>query len=486
MTPEVIAQTRFGYGFDKVGTVPNAARAWLLHQLNTYEPMPPEVALRLESQDEIGQMHRKFRILRQESRAAMAKIEKRSSALRPLMPNRPPLPVQTSSSIEYRKMIVEARGLLAKDIALRVKLAATSPTPMMERLVHFWSNHFSVSTGQRGTEIEVGPHEFGAIRPHVLGQFSDMLKAAVLHPAMLVYLDQIRSIGPNSSNQQRRASRGGNQRPRRGANENLAREILELHTLGVNAGYSQADVTEFAFALTGWTLSGLTGAAREVEHQLNGAAFDGSAHEPGERRLLGRTYPESGIGQAIAILDDLARHPATARFIATKFARHFAGDTPPPALVEKLEADFVRTDGDLASLTRTLIEAPEPWQTKPLKFITPFEWLIATMRLVGVGAFDERRIHAALTRLDHMPWRAPSPAGYDDVAGIWAGPDALMRRVEFANWVARDAPANEILEDAEMAIFKALSSNTRMQLARAESSRQALVLLLISPEMMRR
>lgn len=485
MTPATIAQTRFGYGFSNAARAPNQGRAWLLHQLANYEPLPPEVARRLERHREIGQMHQKLRMLRQETKAAMVKTQTRNSTSMQLMSNRMPPPARTPGSIEYRKMIVEARGHLEQDIVLRVKLAATSPTPMMERLVHFWSNHFSVSTGKRGTEIEAGPHEFGAIRPHVLGRFSDLLKAAVLHPAMLVYLDQFRSIGPNSPIEQRRASRKGHQRPRRGINENLAREVLELHTLGVKAGYTQADVTEFALALTGWTLSGFTGAGAQLKHQPNGAAFDESIHEPGDRRLLGRTYPASGSGQATTILDDLARHPATARHIATKFARHFAGDVPPTALVTKLEADFLRTGGDLASLTRTLIEAPEPWQAEPLKFVTPFEWLIATMRLVGVDGFDEKRIRTALARLDHTPWRAPSPAGYDDVAGSWAGPDAIMRRVELANWVARDAPADDILGSAE-ATIETLGTNTRMQLARAESSRQALVLLLVSPEMMRR
>jgi uncharacterized protein (DUF1800 family) len=485
MTPATIAQTRFGYGFGNRDRAPSSGRAWLFHQISHYEPLPPEVALRLERHSEIGQLHQRFRMLRQESKAAMAKPAERSSDFMSPMPNRAPPPAQTSSAMAYRNAIVEARSHLEQDIALRVRIAANSPTPMMERLVHFWSNHFSVSSGKRGTEIEVGPHEFGAIRPHILGRFSDMLKAAVLHPAMLVYLDQFRSIGPNSPIEQRRAARGVHERPRRGINENLAREVLELHTLGVKAGYTQADVTEFALALTGWTLSGFTGAGGHVENQPNGAAFDVSVHEPGDRRLLGRAYRASGSGQAIAILDDLARHPATARHIATKFARHFAGDTPPPALVTKLEADFLRSGGDLASLTRTLIEAPEPWQAEPLKFVTPFEWLIATMRLVGVDQFDEKRIRTALARLDHVPWRAPSPAGYDDVAGIWAAPDALMRRVELANWVARDAPADDILGSAE-ATIQTLGTTTRMQLARAESSRQALVLLLVSPEMMRR
>jgi uncharacterized protein (DUF1800 family) len=202
--------------------------------------------------------------------------------------------------------------------------------------------------------------------------------------------------------------------------------------------------------------------------------------------VLGRSYAASGPEQAAAILDDLAAHPSTARFIATKLARHFAGDTPPPALVARLESDFLRTGGDLSSLTRTLIAAPEAWTPAPVKFRTPFEWFIAVARLSGVQALEQRRIVGALTQLGQVPWRAPSPAGYDDVAGSWAGPDALFRRVELAEQVARNAPVDDVLTRAQTAFPGALSDATRTQLARAESGQQAYALLLVSPEMMRR
>ncbi|HSF13783.1 MAG TPA: DUF1800 family protein, partial [Erythrobacter sp.] len=186
------------------------------------------------------------------------------------------------------------------------------------------------------------------------------------------------------------------------------------------------------------------------------------------------------------ILRDLAVHPSTAKFIATKLARHFAGDTPPPALVARLEADFLATGGDLASLTRTLIEAPEVWAPAPLKFRTPFEWLVACLRLTGAPELPPRRIVAALTQLGHVPWRAPSPAGYDDIAASWAGPDALLKRVELAGQLARDASIEDVTARAEAAFPGALSDSTRTQLARAESGKQALALLLVSPEMLRR
>jgi len=387
---------------------------------------------------------------------------------------------------EYREKLIDARRVLADDIGVRVNTTLASPAPMVERLVHFWSNHFSVSVGKPGTQFEAGPHEFTAIRPHVLGRFSDMLKAAVLHPAMLIYLDQFQSIGPNAPFAQRRALRGGDQQRPRGLNENLAREVLELHTLGVGGGYAQADVTELARALTGWTVPGIGRVGRFAQNQPSGAAFVALVHEPGGRSVLGLSYPAGEAKQALAILDDLAAHPATARHIATKFARHFAGDTPPPALVARLEADFLRSGGDLASLTRALINAPEAWAQGPVKFRTPFEWLVASLRLTGTEALPAQRIVGALTQLGQAPWRAPSPAGYDDLAASWAGPDALIRRVELAERIARNAPQDGVIARAEAAFPGALGEATLTQLKRAESGQQALALLLVSPEMMRR
>ncbi len=485
MTPSSIALSRFGYGLGAREDAPKDPRAWLLRQLDRYDPAPAVITKRTRAHGNIGETLALLRSMRRDTRemAEMAAKEPmmadmtRGDARDAALANLPP---------ELREKYVEARAVLAQDIALRVNLAVGSKTPLMERLVHFWANHFSVSVGKLGTQVAVGDHEFTAIRPHVLGRFGDMLEAATLHPAMLLYLDQFQSVGPNSPAQRRRADRPNAQGPR-GLNENLAREILELHTLGVHGGYTQADVTEFARALTGWTVPGIGRADRFGEEQPSGAMFVAVAHEPGARRVLGRSYPAGAADQARAILRELAIHPATARHVATKLARHFAGDTPPPALVARLEADFLRTGGDLASLTRTLIEAPEAWEPAPVKFRTPFEWLVASLRLTGaVESLPPRRIVAALTQLGHVPWRAPSPAGYDDIAASWAGPDALLRRVELAGQIARDAAIEDVTARAEAAFPGALSDPTRTQIARAESGKQALALLLVSPEMLRR
>ncbi|MCL9998712.1 MAG: DUF1800 domain-containing protein [Erythrobacter sp.] len=488
MSRPSIALSRFGYGISAKDSPPADPRRYLLAQLDAYDPAPAAIAGRMRSRGETGAMVELVRSLRQDRRLAGAMAEAGPAMAGQSAPSDDPRAAALEGlPPEYRSKLAEARQVLVGDIAARTQLAVSSPAPMIERLVHFWSNHFSVSVGKVGTQFEVGPHEFTAIRPHVLGRFADMLKAAVLHPAMLLYLDQFQSIGPNAPFAQARARRGGDQPERpRGLNENLAREVLELHTLGVDGGYTQADVTELARALTGWTVPGIGRVGRFAEDQPSGAAFVALVHEPGARRVLGRTYPAGEAGQALAILNDLAAHPATARHIASKLARHFAGDTPPPALVARLEADFLKTGGDLASLTATLIDAPEVWTPAPVKFRTPFEWLIGAMRLTSVGKLPPQRIVGALNELGQVPWRAPSPAGYDDLAASWAGPDALVRRVELAERIAGNVPADDVLARAEAAFPGALGEATRTQLSRAESGSQALALLLVSPEMMRR
>ncbi|MEM9501681.1 MAG: DUF1800 domain-containing protein [Pseudomonadota bacterium] len=469
-----VALNRFGYGIRRGAEPPGDPMRSLLRQFDAYDPSPIALKDREDTSSEAGkilQMIRENRRNRKDSASEMSESMRTSNPI-------------TGLPTDVKRAYVRGGEVLRHDIALRTNIAVTSDAPMVERLVHFWSNHFSVSAGKPGTQHQVGNHEFGAIRPYVLGKFSDMLRAAVLHPAMLLYLDQFQSVGPNSQFQKRR--RGRNQNGPRGLNENLAREILELHTLGVDGGYSQTDVTEFARALTGWTIPGLSRIERFSELQPTGAAFVRLAHEPGSRKVLGNIYRDNGPSQAVNIIDDLATHPSTARFVATKLARHFAGDDPPAGLVTRLETDFRRTGGDLASLSRTLIEAPEVWTEEPVKFRQPYEWLIAVLRMTGVEGLSARRVSGALRELGQVPWRAPSPAGYDDKAGSWAGPDALYRRVELAEQIARNAPSENLMARAEAAFPGALSDNTRLWLSRAESGAQGLGLLLVAPEMMRR
>jgi uncharacterized protein (DUF1800 family) len=326
----------------------------------------------------------------------------------------------------------------------------------------------------------VGGFEADAIRPHVLGRFEDMLLAVVRHPTMLLYLDQSQSIGPRSP-AGARVGGGGQQRPR-GLNENLAREILELHTLGVRSGYTQEDVTEFARALTGWTLPDDAAASGSVTFR-----FVSAMHEPGDRVVLGRTYASGGEQQAQSILHSLVTSPATALHIARKLARHFVADDPPPALVQRLADTFTRTGGDLPSLYRELVAAPEAWVHAGAKFKSPWDWAISSQRALGVQEIPPAQAINLMSQLGQPVWRPGSPAGYDDTAATWAAPDALLRRVEMAQRIATQAgDAVDARALAPRVLPGVVSDATIDAIARAESGNTALALLLVSPEFLRR
>jgi uncharacterized protein (DUF1800 family) len=350
----------------------------------------------------------------------------------------------------------------------------------VERLVHFWSNHFAVSVDKLLVVGLAGGFEADAIRPNVLGRFEDLLLAAVRHPAMLLYLDQAQSIGPSSLAAVRAGER---QQRQRGLNENLAREILELHTLGVRSGYTQSDVTEFARALTGWTLPG----DDALQPATNTFRFVPALHEPGARTVLGRSYADAGEQQARAIIHDLATSPATARHVAFKLARHFVADDPPTELVQRLATTFQRTGGDLPSLYRELLASKEAWQPASGKFKSPWDWAISSFRALGRQEMPAVEAANLMNQLGQPVWRPGSPAGYDDLTVTWAAPDALLRRVEVAQRIAMQAgTAVDARSLAPRVLPGVLSDDTANAVARAESGSTALALLLVSPEFLRR
>ncbi len=331
-----------------------------------------------------------------------------------------------------------------------------------------WSNHFCVSANK--IVSMAGAYEREAIRPHVLGRFVDMLTAVESHPAMLFYLDNLGSMGPNSV--------AGINRDK-SLNENLAREILELHTLGVRTGYSQDDVTHFANVLTGWTWIGLGEPNRGGEF-----VFVKRLHEPGEQTVLGKTYPDTGMDQGRAVLADLARHPATAAHIAHKFARHFVADEPPPSLVDKLTKSFNDSDGDLKELAKTLLAAEESWTPKRTKLKRPFEWLISALRLTG-APWVVGGVMAGQALLGEPLWRPPAPNGFADYESAWI--DGLSQRVDTANnFAGRVAERLDPVALVEVGLGPLASAETRNTVARAESRAQALALLLMAPEFLRR
>lgn len=365
------------------------------------------------------------------------------------------------------------RDALADELAARVQRALVTDEPFVERLVMFWSNHFCVNASKGAVRGLAGGYEREAIRPHVLGKFSAMLRAVEQHPAMLIYLDNQQSTGPNS-----RAGRNKS----KGLNENLAREILELHTLGVGGGYTQTDVTNFAHVLTGWTVGGV-----DNPRALPGRFFFAPPrHEPGAWTILGKRYEDEGHLTGERVLDDLARHPATARHIATKLAQHFVSDVPPPALVAALEKTFRDTEGDLAALARALAKAPEAWSTAPVKIAPPYDFLISVMRGLAVEAKPADVIRLS-NLLGQPPWQPPSPKGWPDGNNAWMAPSEIRERLRVAEQAVRiaakdidpRAAANDLLGPA-------MSEATKSAVQRAESREQALVLLVMSSEFIRR
>lgn len=348
-----------------------------------------------------------------------------------------------------------------------------SDTPFLERLIRFWTNHFTVAAGKPLTTPLVGAFEREAIRPNVLGRFQDILLAAESHPAMILYLDNHISFGPNSMVGRRR---------NRGLNENLAREILELHTLGADGGYDQEDVTSFARVLTGWAV---------MPHQMDAKkagtfTFIDRAHEPGAHTVLGKRYREAGADQPRAVLADLARHPSTARHIAVKLARHFIADTPPAKTVDALAGVFVETDGDLLALSRTLVALDDAWGAEQQKFKPPEDYLVSVLRAVPDLPFEPQQPVRLLELMGQRPYAAPSPAGWPDDQQHWASPDGLMKRIEFADFVARTIRARDAVALAGESLGALASPDLLRSVGRAESRRQGLALLLASPQFMRR
>ncbi|KXU83615.1 hypothetical protein CR51_42270, partial [Caballeronia megalochromosomata] len=372
LSPAAIAVNRFGLGARPGEALPADPRGWLIEQADprtsAYQPVPPALNSQPSSAALAAQFAGRQRALRDASDADKPAVRK-----------------------QYGEQI---RDTYRDAVDARTTSALTTSTPFIERLVHFWANHFAVSIDKPPVVMLAGSFENEAIRPHVLGRFEDMLIAAERHPAMQIFLDQARSVGPDSPAAARAAMR--NPENKRGLNENLAREIMELHTLGVRSGYTQADVTEFARALTGWSLGAMTANAGNNPNDPTppGAfVFRPGLHEPGVRTVMGKQYAQMNEAQPLAVLHDLANARATAHHVAEKLARHFVADTPPPALVDRLANVFSDTGGDLPSVYRALIDAPDAWQSAPTKFKTPWDWTVSSLR--GLGRTDLQGMRAA-------------------------------------------------------------------------------------------
>jgi uncharacterized protein (DUF1800 family) len=444
----VLAQAVFAYQFEIVQARNAAAKSGA--------PKPQAVPVANGATDIAG-------------KAAAMEATDANAAMAPAEAMQPPKPMPEPPNIIQKTYRAEALA--------RLQRAMIVDCGLVERLVVFWSNHFCISASKGGiARMWAGSFEREAIRPFVLGRFGDMLKAVEQHPAMLFFLDNQQSLGPES--------RAGQNR-KRGLNENLAREIMELHTLGVGGGYSQDDVTSLARIITGWTYAG-----RQGQLGTPGTfAFNANAHQPGAQRLLGKTYENDGLAQGEAALADLARHPSTAKFIAAKFARHFVADDPPPALVARLSDVFGKSDGDLKVLALALLDSDEAWQTPMTKMRSPYEFLVAIGRLLGQGRVpeDPQRYLGGLNLLGQPLWSPPGPNGFPDSNAAWAAPEGMKLRLDISAQVASRIGENVDPRDLlELVAADAASTETRRTIERAESRQQALALLLMSPEFQRR
>jgi len=362
------------------------------------------------------------------------------------------------------------RSIYLEEAKLRTEAALNADIGLTERLVWFWSNHFCISADK--IRSMAGAYEREAIRPHVLGRFADMLLAVEGHPAMLFYLDNTISMGPNSVAGINRS---------RGLNENLARETLELHTLGVRSGYTQDDVISFANVLTGWTL---VPPADNPEHGGE-FTFNPRLHEPGAKTVMGKVYEDEAVEQGRAVLRNLAVHPATATHVATKLARHFIADTPPPALVEKLAKVFLETGGDLKEVAKAMVSSPESWAEPPTKLKRPCEWGVGMVRATGIAQVDPKRFTDGQALLGEPLWRPSSPKGYADDEATWI--DGMGRRLDIANNFAERVAGKVDPQDViENVLGSCVSAEVKQAVGSAESRQQALALLFMSAEFQRR
>lgn len=397
----------------------------------------------------------------------------------------------------------DADRLLAADAMARVVQAISSENGFYERLSSFWLDHFSVSARKSFVMRMMVPlYEAEALRPNLAGSFSDLLRAAILHPAMLIYLDQNRSLGPQSA---AAVKKGG------GLNENLGRELLELHTMGAGAGYTQADVQAAAMILTGLA----------VDNRTFEVAYRSQRAEPGAQVLLGKSYGEGGRSAEdhIDMLSDLAQRPETARHICSKLARHFLSDTPPQEVVEAMLGAWAESGGNLSAVYRSMLEQERAFVAEPGKVIPPFDYVVSGLRAFAPSASDldalmkapgdkedmevkplparkqglqvagngPKLTLQALRRMGQPVWLPPSPAGFPDASDAWLSASQLTERIAWARLAARTlGPAVPPMDFLNAALGDAASDNTRRVISQAPSKIHGLTMVLVSPEFNRR
>ncbi len=453
ISPENIAVNRFGYGArgNEIIKAKANPRKWLESQLKEIEFTDG-----LPSSDEVFLAYGKF----QQQKKLLKKQKKKENT--------------TKNKREDKQNMMRnnaARRTYVKMSSIALKQAINSEHSVSWRLLDFFSNHFSVSSKGR-LMLGLSPTlEREAIAPNLLGNFSDLLLAVMQHPAMIIYLNNEKSFGANSRLAKKRKV---------GLNENLAREIMELHTLGVNGGYRQNDVIELAKAMTGWSVK------RPKKEHGSGFVFREYGHEPGNRTLLGKNYAQRGIQQGQQMLRDLAMHPTTANYVCKKIAHHFVSESVQQSLIDKMQKTWLDNQGNIKKVMRTLFNASEAWLTTPQKFKTPREFVISAYRAIAPNTINDKNLINSLNNLGQKPFNAGSPAGFSDDESDWLGASALIARIEWSSLLSAKVKNINTAHIMANSLGASVSSNTYQMVMRAESRQQANTLFLMSPEFQRR
>lgn len=453
-----IAVNRFGYGArgdELVQAKPNP-KQWIISQL-----LPISFNTSLSHSNDVFIEHANYR--KEKKQQKKRGQQSQSNQLNNQMSK------NTMSENDMLKN--SARNTLRSMSVDTLNQAIHSSHSVSWRLLDFFSNHFSVSANGRLMVGLSGTLEREAIAPNLLGNFADMLLAVEQHPAMLIYLNNEKSFGPNSRIAKKRKI---------GLNENLAREIMELHTLGVDGGYSQADVIELAKGITGWSVK------NPIKKRSAGFIFRSHGHEPGSRMLLGKKYSQQGITQGQQMLRDLAMHPATAKYVCFKLAHHFVSENPPASLLNKMETTWMKTDGNLKQVMVSLFSTDEAWSQKAQKFKTPREFVISANRAIALKKVKPKALFNSLVSLGQQPFNAGSPAGFSDDESDWLGASALMARIDWSTMVSGYLKRSNAEKVMTVALGYSVSQHTYQSVMRAESRQQAMILLLMSPEFQRR
>ena len=379
---------------------------------------------------------------------------------------------------QVKRLRYEMRRVFGLGLVQGMARVLDSPHPFVERLHWFWADHFTAVPKNQGMRVAAPAYLDEAIRPHVMGRFSDLLKAVVTHPFMLTYLDQAASVGPQSP---------VGRKSGRGLNENLAREVMELHTLGVGAPYTQTDVRQLAKLMTGLTF-----------RPGKGFFFNADMAEPGAETVLGREYgPRPGLSSIMQVFDDLATHPATARHIARKLAVHFVADEPAPSLVEALRRAFEESGGDLSEVYSALLEHPAAWEEPGAKARQPLDFVAASLNAFGISGQElvnmpERDLGRFLVhplKIMGQPFMgARGPDGWPEEFGAWITPQGLASRIAWGSMLAR--ARQDMAPDARVFLKQTLADAAGARLERAVSRANrkvdGLVLVLASAEFNRR